>query len=87
MVKSILEKLNGETSSKQTTSDRIEPRTAQPALAKSGLRGYGSDPDPFLGHFTGALLGIYPKNRKGPLFHIQKTCGFLNIKKVSLFFG
>jgi hypothetical protein len=24
---------------------------------------------------------IYPKNRRGPLFYIQKTYGFLNIKK------
>ena len=26
-------------------------------------------------------FSVYPKNRKDPLFYIQKTYGFLNIKK------
>jgi hypothetical protein len=55
MVKSNPEKLYGETSSKQTYH-RIESRSTPPALAKSGFRGDGSDPDPVLDHFTAALI-------------------------------
>ncbi len=69
MVESNLEKMNGETSSKQTFN-RIVPRSAPPALAKICLRCDGGNSDPFLGHFTAALIisRLVQYRRLGSLF-------------------